>query len=411
MRTCARGTLLPGIVALLASAAAAACVNATETTEVFASQHRFVAIVRDDVPLTMLDLVTRERRELLPAGRCGRFPDLSWSPDGSRLLCTGQTGELEATALVIDPGWGAVLNEIRRGAPAMWWWCGKRLMATAYSAVDGSVRIEIRDDRGRVARSLEGVDLGPPQMGRPPEGNPWCAPAGDRIVYRDAATSQVRVVRLDDFAETLVARDAWPMTWTARGDSLIIARGFRWPEEHLLPEYEVSLLDIASGRERRLPLLDDGTQFWLSPDGENAVFIPRERRPDGLPSLAIMDLHSGAWRPIPESLIAYGSEYIPWSFVRFSADGHTLYWISDATATFAFDLTREDAQVESLLEWKQPVAFAPDARFVTHQAVEDSALVLYLARGDGAGRREIARAASSPAAIPLFSVAWRPAAR
>ncbi|HWQ27396.1 MAG TPA: hypothetical protein VNN12_00040, partial [Dehalococcoidia bacterium] len=147
MRTRARGALFSGMVAVLALGAA--CVNATETTQVFASQHRFVAIVRDDVPLTILDLVTRERRELLPAGRCVFFPGDAWSADGSRLLCQGET------ALLLDPETGEVVNEIRRNAPATYWWCGQHLIAVSYA---GEVaRMEIRDSQGRVVRSLEGV--------------------------------------------------------------------------------------------------------------------------------------------------------------------------------------------------------------------------------------------------------------
>lgn len=389
--------------------AAAACRSAADTFDVFVTRHRFVATVRDDESLTMFDLVSGEARELLPPGRCGRFPYVLWSPDGERLLCGGQSGDFETTAILLDWATGTILNEVRRGARASWWWCGHYLLASSYSSEDGSGRIEVRDARGRFVRTVEHVAFGPPQVGRPPYGHPLCASAGDRIVYRDAITSEVRIAGLGDSEETVVARDASPLVWTVDGDGLILAREYRVVDVYAFPEYEAWLLDLAAGEERRLPLLDRGTQFWLSPDGETAIFIPQQRRADGLPSLAIVNLRSGESRSIPGSVIAYGSDHIPPSFVRFSADGTTLYWISDGSATFAVDLTDRDARVQALQGWTRPVEFTPDPRFVMHQPVEDGAIVLYLARVDGGGRKEITRVGMSPAVATYLSVVWRPA--
>ncbi|HXF52301.1 MAG TPA: hypothetical protein VNM43_11540 [Dehalococcoidia bacterium] len=400
-----------GALALsLAGALAAGCGGGTDTIDRFIDRYSQVALARDEDPLTILDLRSGERRELLPGGECGKFVNLSWSPDGGRLLCVGATGEQETTATVLDAATGEVINVIRRAAPVSWWWCGERLVATVYSSADRNALVEIRDDRGHLQETVGPVAVEPALVGRSSDGEPLCGPSGDRIAYRDAASGAVTVLQLDDLTREVVARDAWPLVWVEDGAGLVIAREYRRPEPHQYAEYEAWLLDVASGHETRLPFLDDQAQFWVAPDGVTVVFIPKQRRPDGLPSLAVGSLDSGETRPIPDSLITYGSDFIPASFVRFSDDARTLYWISDATAVFRYDLAREDGRAERLSEWERPVAFTPDPRVVAHQTVQDTQISLELARADGADRRVLTRGETSPDVTSFFSMAWRPPA-
>lgn len=399
------------LVALVANAVASGCAGGPDEFERFVERHSQVAVVRDGSPLTVLDLRRGESRELLPEGACGRFPTVTWSPSGSRLLCVGQTGEQETTAIVIDAETGEVANVIRHGAPISWWWCGARLLGTRYRLTERTARIEIRDDRGRLLETLDDVGMGPAPLAYPPDGEPLCAPSGDRVAYRDETFGGVAIVRLDDLGRDVTAQGAWPLVWAKGGNALVVARKYVEKEPFQPAEYEASLLDVASGVETRLPFLDNETQFWVAPDGDTVAFIPKERRADGLPSLAIGGLDSATWRPVPESVITFGSEYIPRGFVRFSPDGRTLYWISDAAAVFQYDLISEGGRAQPLGEWTSPIAFTPSPRLFVHQVVRETTLSLDLIRVDGEGQRTIARGTTSPLVVTFFSVDWRPSTR
>ncbi len=394
----------------LAGALVVGCAGGPDTIDRFIDRYSQVALARDEGPVTILDLRSGELRELLPQGECGQFVNLSWSPDGSRLLCVGASGEQETTAIVLDAATGEVMNVIRRASPVSWWWCGERLAATVYSPTDQTAHIEIRDDRGHLLGTIGPVAVEPALVGRSSDNEPLCEPSARGVAYRDETSGDVTVLQLDDLTSEVVARDAWPLVWVEDGAGLVIAREYQRPEPHQYAEYEAWLLDVASGHETRLPFLDDQAQFWVAPDGVTVVFIPKERRPDRLPSLAVGSLDSGETRPIPDSLITYGSDFIPASFVRFSDDARTLYWISDSTAVFRYDLVRENGRVERLSEWERPVAFTPDPQVVTHQTVQDGLVSLELARADGADRRVLVRDETSPDVTLFFQTAWRPPA-
>ena len=92
--------------------------------------------------------------------------------------------------------------------------------------------------------------------------------------------------------------------------------------------YEVNLLETTTGELTRLSVLDSYTQFWISPDGEKAVYtIPGFAPVEGgtVPGLGVLDLTTGESASIPGSIITFPSEGIPIHFVQFSPDNEFVY--------------------------------------------------------------------------------------
>ncbi len=408
--------LLAALLAGLAVATLAACRSADELLRPAAtvlvsptpqSITGELAYVHDDGVVWLVNVADGRRRQLSEAGACGQWPHLIWSSTGHRLMCLGGVSENESRLLLMDADGTLLAEQVAPLRSSISWSPdGRYFLSVGYES-DGSTRLALLDDMGRTVRDLGYTGMEATVYAWPHGGSWLWSPDGGAFAYWNANADEARIFDVDSMTERQVGQGTRPMGWALNGRALLVASSYRPPVGMGYPSYAVSLLDLGTQRLTRVPELDDGVQFWIAPDGETAVYLPKERRPDGLPSLAVLDLRTGSSRPIPNSVITYGSDHIPRGFVKFTTDGRALYWVSDVTEVFRYDLTDEAAQVEAL-GGREFVQLAPDPRFVVHQAIEGSTVILYVARADGTGLREIARVRASPRGAAFFSVAWRP---
>jgi hypothetical protein len=201
------------------------------------------------------------------------------------------------------------------------------------------------------------------------------------------------------------------MAWVLGGEALLVATKYEPPVGEGYPAYEADLLDLASGELTRVPELDNGRQFWVSPDGTRAAVLTQGT--EGYPGLAMLVFPSLEFKPIRNSIITYGSDHIPEEWVTFTADGSQVYWITQWESGNA--VFRANSDATGLVKMAQseglgPV-FSPDLTMVAYQVQvfegNTSTVTLYTANIDGTGVHKIDGVESANGGFS-FAPAWRP---
>jgi Tol biopolymer transport system component len=343
----------------------------------------------------------------LSDGRCPRSSRSFWSPDGSRIACIGWIAD-QTRVVVFDPS-GALVLQIDHAAspaepfvlsmtgapPEVWSPDGEFL---AYVVVERPPKAQDRPETGvhmiYIAHKARGVVASI----RDAQELHW-SPDGSKLAYFHASDGSLAVYDMATGEEKVLAQGLRPLAWVKGGQGLLVASHYR--EEGLFPTYTANLLDPATGEMKRVSELDDGTQFWLSPDGETAAVASRE---DGSRYLGVLNLSSLQFTPIAGSPIRYRTEMISWEQVAFSRDGSRIYWADsvgpDSTLIYAVNSDGSDlikvGEVPGAHE-----AFSPDLRRVLYTVAPLTEPKLWVANIDGSDARMVAGWVAWPAT-------WRP---
>lgn len=401
---------------------ATAAPAATPTTAPVAQR---IAYVDGEGAIWLVAADASGRKKLIEANRCPHA-QLSWSPAGDRLACSGirastvvlreQQPEpvfMENTVVVIVDTEGRVLKEIEYAATFTWSPTGDHLLYGVKSPA--SPQPEPPADpvitTTYYIANTDGDVIG--QIGHSgvwsPEGQPlaYVGDSGEVILY-DVATGEQRSIDLG------IAIDS--VRWILGGKAMLVTSNVR--DCGIICLEDVSLLDLDSGQLTPIPELSvtelEGCapQSWPSPDGSKALFFD-ERAPDGGCVMAIMDFATLHVTPLQGAAIGYPSEGIPSPHVAFSADGSQIYWADvpspppEPGATPSATIYRaqsdgsgltEIATLPGLLVW-----FSPDLTKVAY--IETAAVVtLWVADIDGSNAILI-----GPAIMPCCTTfPWQP---
>jgi dipeptidyl aminopeptidase/acylaminoacyl peptidase len=322
----------------------------------------------------------------LTEGQCQQAAGPFWSRRGDKIACvSGGTEEAPETKITIFDLEGRTLAAAEHKA---WLW------GFAWSA----------DNRHFVYAISEGETL---ETARPSlvigdteseatvrleeAGDARWSPDGSQLAYLKAAGEEPAIYDMASGQTRTLDPGLRPLAWALGGKALLVAANYQ--QQDIGASYKANLLDLASGEMTRVPELDNGTQFWLSRDGQAAAFLagPAEREEGGV-TVSILDLATLNVTPIEGAVIGYPSEAIPPDHIAFSADGAHLYWVdvvakSDEEVSGTIYRARSDGSELTQLATVGAVlfAFSPDRTRVLY-TVESA---LWVAGVDGGDARSL----------------------
>jgi DNA-binding CsgD family transcriptional regulator len=370
-----------------------------------------LAYVDTEGALWLVDAEGGNRQRLAEDGSCGRGPSLVWSPGGHRVACVSD--EVRVVLWDADGDVAGVLERPGDG-PLRWSPSGDAFLywRSEAFAEETQYRLFLADDSGELLVELGLWDPAGIRPGQAHHGFPLWSPDGRRIAYRTAEDAETRIYSLDSRTERSLDGDYHPLGWALDGQALLVAANYQRPPDPMAyPSYETDSLDLSSGEVTRLPQLDNGVQFWITPHGSNIVHLTRGQRPDGLPGLAVLNLSTRKSVPIRDSIITYGSDHIPKEWVTFSRDGAHVYWVGGDNAGYR---AKSDATGLAKLVELDAMTFdwSPDLTMIAYNVFDDETdtMTLYTAKLDGTGEREIDGLTSEGGVVP-FPFAWRPTSR
>jgi Tol biopolymer transport system component len=270
----------------------------------------------------------------LTQGRCPRLLGPYWSPKGDRIACIG-TGsaalprtdvkvfDLEGRLILqiqhASPMFGSYVRAYVAAGPSELWAPGGRFLA--YVVAEAPPGKEgMREEHTPVlyiAHATRGILTSVRDAWEPR----W-SPGGGHLAYNRPPAATLAAYDVASGQEEGLGEDMRPLAWVLGGKALLVACGFQHPEQFLI-KYEANLLDLASGQMTRVPELDNGTQFWLSPDGGIAAVARREA---GSWHLGVLNLLTLQFTPVSGSAIRSRTDFVLRKQVAFSPDGSQIYW-------------------------------------------------------------------------------------
>ena len=314
-----------------------------------------LAYVDGDGNVWLVNADGSDRRQLLQGDRCPHAM-LTWSPKGDQLACIGA----ENRGVVVVDTDGRVLNEIEHARGFGWSPTGSYMLygvaspaspqpappaeptitttffladaagnvieevgGFGYWSLDGSSFVYVEDSGelvmydvlAREGRLLaEGVDT----VG------PW-SPDGSSFLYVEDSGELVMYDVLAREGRGLGEGIDTVGRWVLGGEAILAQSNVRECDKFCL--YDVSLLDVKSGRLTRVPALDrEGVEagprsYRLSPDGSKAVFMTRDR------TMAILDFLTLKVTRIEGATRRYPGDGAPGHpHLAFSRDDSQIVW-------------------------------------------------------------------------------------
>lgn len=351
-----------------------------------------------------------DARQLADDGECSS--SLEWSPTGHRLACRSGDDRviLDADGTVVGkiemPGLG-LLHWSPSGEAVLYWTSEGFAEETEYE-------LFLADDSGGLLAELGPWDTAGIRPGQAYRGFPLWSPDGSQLAYRSADTGEARMYSLDTGTERILEGDYHPLGWALDGAALLVAANYQPPPQALaFPYYEVNLLDLSSGDLiRRLPELDSRFQFWISPDGSYVAALTRPNEGMHGPGLAVLDLQTGQFTPIANSVISNPTESVGKSQVTFSPDGGQIYWIDSGPPATVYTASSAGTGLSKLAEFPSLGAdLSPDLTTVAYNVFDDDvdSMTLYVAEVGGPNVRQVDyRSFAGQSSASPFRFGWRP---
>ena len=372
-------------------------VTATPAAPAFSGQIAYILPEEGDIWLVSADGSGARR---LVQGQCRQAAGPLWSHRGDKIACVSRgTGEEPQTKIAVFDleGRTVALAEHKAWLAGFAWSADGRHFVYGISegdAVEAARPILIIGD----AESEATVRLEDAQDGR------W-SPDGSQLAYLKAG-GELTIYDLPSGQTRALGRGLRPLAWALGDEALLVAADYQ--EQEMAVNYEASLLDVASGQMTRVPELDNGTQFWLSPDGQAAAFLAGPAaRPEGGVTISILDLTTRNVTAIEGAVIGYPSEAIPYDHVAFSVDGAHVYWVDVVTKSgqdrsgTIYRARPDGSELTQLATVKATLfSFSPDRTMVLYS---DGA-ALWVAGVDGSDARSLAEVV----AMGWPPAAWRP---
>jgi DNA-binding CsgD family transcriptional regulator len=341
------------------------------------------------------------------AGTLSNTWKLDWSPHGDLLACTGTVSNTAVQIVLYDRSGNIAAQAQVSPLPTLG--CGPQWSPDGrwitYRWLPDQSKIEtmtVLDTALAVHAQLPSTDIALPPFVA--SGRPWpCWPAwsldGSRIAYLDMGSEQVRVYSLDTGQNTVVITgDYKPLAWKS-GDQVYVAQDFS-TNEGGFQTYKISLLDVATGSIERMPGPDSGPgspeeginrQGWVSPDGRYVALLSRQTGSD-LQGIGVYDTDTGQFTIIPQSNVTYPSEYIPPSYIWFSADSSQVLWWDESAGVFSSPsgggAGTSVAPLHAPGISPAPI-YSPDLKSAVHLEFGASGKQLILSKPDGTGDVEL----------------------
>ena len=351
-----------------------------------------------------------DRRKLADDVPCG--VQMQWSPAGEILLCQGA-----GRAVFLD-GEGALIGEVSDpdAALGLMYWSSSGAYVLYNTSEGGGAEttyeLHIADRSGSEITNLgpwDAVGYRPPQLFL---GSSLWSPDGQKIFFTRPETGESAIYSVDTAASEVLDKNHYPLGWVLGGEALLVATGY---EDELFslapPSYKANLLDLATGALTRIPELDNGVQFWISPSGSHiaAAHVRRQTDETDPPDIIIFDLRNETATPIPNSVFTYPSEGIPREHLVFSQDGQRVFWLNALPfMLYSASLDGSDFQGPVALGTRR-IRFSPDRSAFAYEDFDSATdtRVLIVQNIDGSDTREINRIPADGS----LSFAWRPLSR
>ncbi len=421
-RVVAVGVLVTAAAGLAALALLLVCTRDGSSTSVSAHE---LAYIDAGGALWLYDADRSQRQKIADNLGCGGHPQLAWSPNGSTVSCVNGSGKIT----LLDMGSGGQTSVDVSGSRSgqLYWSPASDHFAYVVSACgvtcDGrSDTIRVYDSSGKQLASLEAEPGTTYRTAWAAWGWPLWSPDGSKLIYRAANKEEAHVFDAssgEDVVRASGSASYVPLSWTADGNGVVLATGFRPAQLKSLPSYN-AFVNEGSANLRVLTQLDNGAQFWTAPQTHKVVYLILNFAPAvagrKVPGLGVLDLISGESTPIDGSAMVYGSDVIPQEWVTFSKDGKYVYWVGGVGVGYRarMDGTELTKVVDGLGTFQ--FSWSPDhekisfVQQVVGQGPSGSSYSLYVADADGSNRRLLEHAAGAESeSMSQSSVAWRPA--
>jgi len=380
--------------------AAAPTVSATPVPTAVSGAGEIAYISQEEGDIWLIDADGSGARRLTE-GQCKQSGGPFWSRRGDKIACvSGGTAEAPETRIFVFDLAGRTLAQAEHKA----WLAGFAWSPDdrhfAYGISEGETwetarpSLVIGDAESEATVRLEDA-----QDAR------W-SPDGAQLAYLKTAGEQPAIYDVASGQTRPLAQGIRPLAWALGGKALLVAANYQ--QQEFGADYQANLLDLAGGQMTRVPELDNGTQFWLSRDGQAAAFLagPAERAEGGV-TISILDLTIGGATPIEGGVIGYPSERIPPDHIAFSPDGVYLYWadvVTESDQNLSGTIYRARVDGSELTELGVLSAtlftFSPDRTMVLY--FDGSAV--WVAGIDGSGAHSLVEAV----ALGWPPAVWRP---
>lgn len=359
-----------------------------------------------DGALWLVESESGEQTLLAEEVACGEFPNLAWSPDGDVVACYDRSegrivlrdvdGELIAD-LQIPLRTGDLPGSIR----FHWSPTGEHFLYL--NELSGTFSMTIVDRSGNTVAELGDVQLDR-ISGWAHYGFPLWSPDGERLAYLADGENEARILTVESGEEESIG-SYQPLAWASGNNTLIVGVNYEPPSQPLaFPSYDANMLDLDTGEITRMPELDDGEDFWLSPDRSRAAYLSGEWQANGFP-ISLVDLTTGMSREIADSSIGFPSHGMPKENIVFSTDGQNLYWLNVRPPGVSYLASLADLTAERLADIEGFLAPpSPDLTWIAYAARDADGETLFVSKPDGDSRRVI----DTRSDTGRFPFAWRP---
>lgn len=342
---------------------------------------------------------TRDTAERIGDG-CPRFARISVAPNGDYFATQCSPSESEETlALWISDGRPAGTLDLPAAGGSTLAFAAQPFVyaLVTHPPEPGAATIRVVD------RPPETDLVLPPVLLEGVDGYTAWSPDGTMLAYYRLAGVRcspscepgLTLWDIEDGQEVATNIDARPLQFID-DRRLLVANAF--DTAATFPTYTAMLLDLDSGAMTPVPRLDNGAQFWLSPDRAKAAVIGPV--PGSQQGVSILDLASLEETPVPGSRISFPSDHIPPPNVFFA--GNDIYWVDQPFPnSVLYRAKLNGTQLEQLLDVEAFVLrISPDKSLVAYKGAGSNSITI--ANIDGSEPRAVPDSGSPPDAPTAF---------
>lgn len=267
-----------------------------------------------DVLLTSTD--GRRQRKLIDRSRCPATSRLVWSPAADRLACLGRANrdslsDSHSILAVADIA-GRMITDMKSVTDFAWSPSGRSMAYGLGIDLGEPTRFYVADAEGRIHEQFDGLSWGVA----------W-SPDESALAYTDLSGD---LVIFDMRTKNRQRLGPGTILAWVRNDLVLIGIDRRVADIGEYDIYEAYLLDLRDRKRTRFELLDDSTQFWVSPAHDDPFIVVYVR--EGGDQLSIVHLTPLRMNRVKGSMInSAGSHHVVGGgILAYSRDGSQVLW-------------------------------------------------------------------------------------